>query len=96
MFSFRHLPILGPKDTTANFEQLAGVITRLENEVTALRNVKVPVRSSEFLPAHVTKEAELPTVGNGLGRLGAVVETHEVFMCIKTTGTIAEQWKLIA
>ena len=37
-FSFRHLPILGPKDTTANFEQLTGVIDRLEEEITALKN----------------------------------------------------------
>lgn len=37
-FSFRHLPILGPKDTTANFEQLIGVIDRLEEEITALGN----------------------------------------------------------
>jgi hypothetical protein len=37
-FSFRHLPILGPKDTTANFEQLTGVIARLEEEITALGN----------------------------------------------------------
>lgn len=51
----------------------------------------------EVAPHHwmppVKKEAELPTVGNVLGDVRLVEELASFFICIKTTGTIAEQWK---
>lgn len=44
-FSFRHLPVFGPKDTTANFEQLVEVLTRIEKELAELRTLTSKVKT---------------------------------------------------
>lgn len=50
-------------------------------------NVFVP-----FWKAPVKKESELPIGGNTLGDVRLVTELGQFFFCIKTTGTIGEQW----
>lgn len=50
----------------------------------------------EVAPHHwmppVTKHSELPTVSNVLGDVRWVTELKEFYACIKTTGTLEEQW----
>lgn len=41
----------------------------------------------------VTKESELPVGGNTIGDVRLVTETEQFFICVKTTGTVGEQWK---
>lgn len=43
--------------------------------------------------APVAKESEFPTVGNVLGDVRLEEEKGQLFYCVKTTGTKAEQWK---
>lgn len=42
----------------------------------------------------VTKESELPTGGNTIGDVRLVKELAQFFVCISTSGSIAEQWEI--
>lgn len=50
----------------------------------------------EVAPHHwmppVVKESNLPTVGNVVGDVRVVTELNQLFICITTAGSIAEQW----
>jgi hypothetical protein len=52
-------------------------------------NVFVP-----FWKAPVAKESELPVSGNTVGDVRLVTETDQFYICIKTSGTVEEQWKV--
>ncbi len=39
-----------------------------------------------------TKVSELPVAGNAVGDVRLVTEIHQFYSCIKTTGTLEEQW----
>jgi hypothetical protein len=55
------------------------------------------VKLKAFVPfwkAPVTKESELPVGGNTVGDVRLVTELAQFFICISTTGTVSEQWKI--
>jgi hypothetical protein len=55
------------------------------------------VQLNSFVPfwkAPVTKESELPVGGNTVGDVRLVTETKQFYICIATTGTVGEQWKI--
>lgn len=55
------------------------------------------VKLNSFVPfwkSPVTKESELPVGGNTVGDVRLVTETSQFYICVKTTGTVGEQWKI--
>lgn len=55
------------------------------------------IKLKSFVPfwkPPVTKESELPVGGNTVGDVRLVTETAQFYICIATTGTVGEQWKV--
>lgn len=55
------------------------------------------IKLKSFVPfwkPPVTKVAELPVGGNTVGDVRLVTETEQFYICIATTGTVEEQWKV--
>lgn len=68
-----------------------------ETSELVLYNGSEYIKLKAFVPfwkPPVTKESELPVGGNAIGDVRLVTETEQFYICISTTGTIEEQWKV--
>ena len=79
-------------------EVLAGDIFLVEEDrELVMWNGAEYVKLNVFVPfwkPPVAKASELPVVSNAVGDVRLVTETEQFYICIATTGTVVEQWKV--